>query len=178
MIKNKIIVLVLMVSSSLLIDAQVDLNKADETNTWLKIGVNTALPVSDFSKTNSFGIGIDASIQFLETKASGIGVKVGFLNYFGKGSNADVSAIPLALMFRYYPESQGWFAGLELGYAFLNGLDGTSGGYFGRPQLGLHYDYWNYFAYYDLILTDESDVIDLHAIGIGVTYNVRFKKNK
>ncbi len=176
MINYKLIVLVLMVSSSMLTEAQVDYSKADETNTWLKIGVNTALPITDFSSTHSFGLGIDASIQFLETKASGIGAKVGFVNYFGKGSNGDVSALPLALMFRYYPESAGWFAGLELGYAFLNGLAGTSGGYFIRPQLGLHYDYWNFFAYYDLIATEETDVIDLQAIGIGVTYNVRFKK--
>lgn len=167
-----------MVASSSLIEAQVDLKKANETNTWLKIGLNTALPITDFSKTNSFGLGIDASIQFLETKASGIGVKVGYLNYFGNASNPDVGALPVALMFRYYPESAGWFAGLELGYAFLNGLQGTSGGYFGRPQVGLHYDYWNFFAYYDLIATDETDVIDLQAVGIGVTYNVRFKQKK
>jgi len=168
--------LALMVSSSMFSKAQVDFKKADETNTWLKIGLNTAMPITDFYNTNTLGLGIDASLQFLETKASGIGVKVGLLNYFGKDANADVTAIPLALMFRYYPESQGWFAGLELGYAFLNGLEGTSGGYFGRPQIGLHYDYWNFFAYYDMILTEETDVMDLQAFGIGVTYNVRFKK--
>ncbi len=178
MTKYKLILLALMVSSSLLTEAQVDFKKADETNTWLKIGFNTAVPITDFSKTHNFGLGIDASIQFLETKASGIGAKVGYLNYFGKESYADVSALPLALMFRYYPESAGWFAGLELGYAFLNGLEGTSGGYFVRPQIGLHYDHWNFFAYYDLIATEETDAMDLQAIGIGITYNVRFKQKK
>ena len=78
-------------------------------------------------------------------------------------------------MWRYYPESAGWFAGLEVGYAFVSGLDGTSGGYFARPQVGLHFDYWNFFGYYDHIVIDESTVDDLQAIGIGVTYNVRFK---
>ncbi len=176
MIKYKYILLALIVTGSMFATAQVDFKKADETNTWLKFGINTALPITDLSKTNSFGIGVDASLQFLETKASGIGVKVGYLNYFGKDSNPDVGVLPLALMFRYYPESAGWFAGLELGYAFVNGLEGTSGGYFGRPQIGLHYDYWNFFAYYDLILPKETDMIDLQAIGIGVTYNVRFNQ--
>lgn len=177
MIKQKYILLILMVSSSVLSTAQIDFKKANESNTWLKVGVNTALPIIDFNKTHSFGIGLDASIQFLETKASGIGVKVGLLNYFGRGTNDNVLALPVALMFRYYPESVGWFAGLELGYAFVNGLEGTSGGYFLRPQLGLHYDYWNFFAYYDLIVTEQTNVMDLQAIGIGVTYNIRFKQN-
>lgn len=175
MIKNNYLLLGLMVLSGMLAQAQKDLSEADKSNTWLKIGLNTAVPVPDFSNTNGFGLGVDASIQFLETKASGIGVKVGFLNYFGKDSHNDVQAIPLAFMFRYYPESKGWFAGVELGYAFLNNLNGTSGGYFGRPQLGLHYDFWNYFIYYDVILTEESNVTDIHAIGLGVTYNIRFK---
>lgn len=164
------------ISISTYSNAQVDLNQADETNTWLKVGLNTAVPVSDFSRTNSFGFGVDVSLQFLETKSSGIGVKVGYLHYLGKGSNANVGILPLALMFRYYPESFGWFGGLELGYAFINGMDNTSGGIFVRPQLGLHYDFWNFFVYYDLIVTDESNVADLQSLGVGATYNIRFKQ--
>lgn len=136
------------------------------------------MPITDFYKTNTLGLGVDASIQFLETKASGVGLKVGYLNYFGKATNSNVSVIPLAIMFRHYPESKGWFAGLELGYAILGGLKGTSGGYFARPQFGLHYDYFNFFAYYDIISTPETTVIDLQSVGIGVTYNVRFKPKK
>jgi len=164
-----------MLMSAILVEAQIDIKKANVSNTWLKFGLNTALPISEFNSKNSFGLGLDLSIQFLETKASGIGLKAGYLNYFGRSTNGNVQAIPLALMFRYYPESKGWFAGFELGYAFLNGLQGTSGGYFARPQLGLHYDFWNYFAYYDLIITEETNVLDLSAIGLGITYNLRFK---
>lgn len=167
-----------LIVSTILVTGQTDIKDADASNTWLKLGFNTALPISDFSKTNNFGLGLDASIQFLETKSSGIGIKVGYVHYLAKDGNSDVGALPLALMLRYYPESSGWFAGLELGYAFLSGVDRTSGGYFVRPQLGLHYDYWNFFAYYDLIVTEETDVMDLQSIGVGVTYNLHFKGKK
>ncbi len=153
--------------------AQVDLEKANSSNTWLKLGVNAAVPITDLASTQSFGLGLDASVQFLETKASGIGLKVGYINYFGKDKNDDIGVIPLAIMYRYYPESFGWFAGLEAGYAFITNFEASSGGIFVRPQLGLHYDTWNFFAYYDQIRTDESG-LDLQAIGVGATYNLRF----
>ncbi|MFT4522583.1 MAG: hypothetical protein ACI8ZN_001533 [Bacteroidia bacterium] len=100
---------------------------------------------------------------------------MGDVNYFAKESNTDVGVLPIAIIYRYYPESVGWFAGLELGYAFLSGLDGTTGGYFVRPQIGLHYDYWNFFGYYDQIKVEEAGVQNIHAIGLGITYNIRFK---
>jgi hypothetical protein len=176
MIKNICLLFILLFSSSNLATAQPDFKKINGSNTWLKLGVNAAAPILDFSQSHRFGLGLDASLQFLETKASGIGIKAGLLNYFGKGDNANIQALPLALMFRYYPKARGWFAGTELGYAFLNGLEGTSGGFYFRPQLGLHFDYWNYFIYYDHILTEEPVLINLQAIGIGITYNLRFKK--
>ena len=48
--------------------AQVDLEKANSSNTWLKLGVNAAVPITDLASTQSFGLGLDASVQFLETK--------------------------------------------------------------------------------------------------------------
>lgn len=60
---------------------QVGFNMANKSNTWLKLGVNAALPISTMGETQNFGIGVDASIQFLETKASGVGVKVAYINY-------------------------------------------------------------------------------------------------
>lgn len=173
--KNTILLAVLLGASFFKTSAQVDINKANKSNTWLKLGINTALPIYDLNKTHKFGLGVDASVQFLETKASGIGLKAGYINYFAKSSNTNVGALPLAVMYRYYPESKGWFAGLEIGYAFLSGLEGTDGGYFIRPQFGLHYDNFNYFVYYDHIVIEEDGVADLMAIGLGVTYNVRFK---
>ncbi|SOE19708.1 hypothetical protein SAMN06298216_0212 [Spirosomataceae bacterium TFI 002] len=175
MIKQIFLVTAILISGSLATQAQIDFKKANKSNTWLKLGLNTALPISSLGKTQNFGIGVDASIQFLETKASGVGVKVGYINYFGKGNNDNVGVLPVAVMLRYYPESVGWFAGLELGYAFVNGLDRTDGGYFVRPQVGLHYDYWNFFGYYDTILVQEVGGSNLNALGLGVTYNLHFK---
>lgn len=154
--------------------AQTDLSKMSSENTWLKLGINAAVPIGDFSNTQGVGLGLDVGLQFLETKASGIGVKAGYINYFGKDNNDDVVVIPLALMFRYYPESVGIFAGLEVGYAFVSGLPGTSGGGYTRPQLGLHYYDWNFFGYYEHVET-EAKVANVQAIGLGITYNLRFK---
>lgn len=88
-----------------------------------------------------------------------------------------MGVLPVAAMFRFYPESKGWFAGLELGYAFVNGLDRTTGGYFGRPQLGLYSDDWNFFAYYDTVILQEGQGGNLNALGLGITYKLRFKKD-
>lgn len=173
--KYTVVTIAMIITSFLTADAQVDISKADKSNTWFKVGLNTALPITDLSETHNFGIGADISLQFLETKASGIGVKAGYLNYFSKSAKSDVGALPLAIMYRFYPESKGWFAGLEVGYAFLSGLEGTTGGYFIRPQVGIHNDNWNYFAYYDHITIEENGTSDLMAVGIGVTYNVRIK---
>lgn len=144
------------------------------TNTWLKLGVNMAVPFSELGKDHNVGLGLDLGIQFLETKASGIGLKVGYLNYFGKSGKSDAAIIPVALMFRHYPKSVGIFLGLEVGYAFVSGIDQTDGGAFTRPQLGLHYYDWNFFGFYDHILIEEN-IGDLQAIGFGITYNIRFK---
>jgi hypothetical protein len=55
-------------------------------------------------------LGLDASLQFLETKASGIGIKSGDSNYFSADKNLkDIGEIPLAIMYRYYPTSSGFF---------------------------------------------------------------------
>ena len=173
--KKTFLALTVLVCSFYTAQAQVDISKSDKSNTWLKIGVNTAVPISSFAETHSFGVGLDASVQFLETKASGIGLKAGYLNYFAKDSKSDVGVLPLAIMYRYYPTSQGWFAGLEVGYAFLSGYTGTTGGYFVRPQFGIHTDNFNYFAYYDIISIEEAGIPDLSAIGLGITYNLRLK---
>lgn len=156
-----------------------DLSQVSKENTWMKIGVNAAVPLGNW-KANSvdatdLGVGLDVSVQFLETKANGIGLKAGYLNYFGKDNQDDIAVIPLAIMYRYYPESKGWFAGFEIGYSFISNLPGTDGAAFARPYAGLHFDYWNVFAYYDYISTEE-DLPNLQAIGLGLARNIYFKK--
>ncbi len=154
--------------------AQVDLSKVSKSNTWFKLGVNAGVPIGSFGNSSSFALGGDLSVQFLETKASGIGLKVGYLNYFGKDNADDIGVMPLAVLYRYYPESTGFFAGLEVGYALVNNMPLVENGIFARPHAGIHTDNWNFFAYFDYISTEEG-IDDLQAIGVGVTRNLRIK---
>lgn len=157
---------------------EVKLEDMNSANTWIKAGIVAGIPVSSLSNVSSFSAGPDLSIQFLRTKAYGIGVKTGYLHYFSSQDNVkDFSAIPLALMFRYYPTSTGFFTGIDVGYAVVTNLSGTEGGAMYRPQLGYHGDNWNFFGYYDHVITEDA-VVDLQSIGIGITYNIRWDKKK
>ncbi|MDZ7778182.1 MAG: hypothetical protein U5L09_22445 [Bacteroidales bacterium] len=62
-----------------------DLSKVSTENTWFKVGINAGVPLQPTN--SSFVLGLDASIQFLETKASGIGIKSGYSNYFSSDEN-------------------------------------------------------------------------------------------
>ena len=152
----------------------VDINELNSSNTWLKVGLNAGVPISETSNSSSFTLGLDVSAQFIRTKAFGIGLKTGYVNYFGKDNNDDFGIIPLAVMFRFYPETSGIFLGLELGYAFVNNLPGLEGGTFVRPNIGWHNDYWNIFGYYDRVIGNNI-VDDIQSVGLGVTYNIYFK---
>lgn len=54
----------------------IDFSKVSSKNTWFKVGVNAGVPLQP--SNSNFILGLDASLQFLETKASGIGIKSGF----------------------------------------------------------------------------------------------------
>lgn len=152
-----------------------DLKNVNSSNTWFKLGLNAGLPIGDLANSGKFAPGVDLSVQFLKTKAYGYGIKIGYTHFVPKETNQEsFSAIPIAALFRFYPESIGLFAGLEAGYSFIQNVEGTSGGFSARPQIGWHTDNWNFFAYYDYISTEE-DVIDFQTIGLGATYNLRWK---
>lgn len=172
---KKYLIFLVFISSLSAVQAQSILSKVNENNTWIKFGPNVALPLGDLGDATSVGLGLDLSVQFLETRANGIGLKTGYINYFGKDDLEDVRVLPLALMYRYYPESSGYFAGIEVGYAFLNNIVDVDGGAFVRPQVGMHTDNWNSFAYYDFINIYEDGISNLGAIGLAATYNIRFK---
>lgn len=148
-----------------------DLNSS---NTWLKVGLNTGVPIATTNNSSSFTLGLDVSAQFIRTTVFGIGLKTGYIHYFGKDNNDDFGIIPLAVMFRYYPKTSGLFVGLELGYAYVNNLSGLKGGAFVRPSIGWHNDYWNIFGYYDRVIGNDM-VDDIQTIGLGLTYNIYFK---
>ncbi len=152
----------------------IKLKDLNSSNTWLKVGLNAGIPIGDISDVSSFTLGLDANVQFLRTKAYGIGLKAGYVHYFAKENFESFGMIPLAVLFRFYPKSSGIFFGLEAGYAFANNLDGFDGGAYFRPHIGWHTDSWNIFAYYDHIVGNDL-VGDIKTIGLGATYNIYFK---
>lgn len=153
---------------------EIDFSKVSSENTWFKVGLNAGVP---FQPTNStFILGLDASLQFLETKASGIGIKSGYSNYFSADKNLkDLGEIPIAIMYRFYPTSTGFFTGLDVGYAFILNAPNTKGGFMGRPHAGYHSRNWNIFAYYNLILIQETDNENIQSLGVSFTRNIRLR---
>lgn len=149
-----------------------DLSKVSSKNTWFKVGINAGVPLQPTKST--FILGLDASVQFLETKASGIGIKSGFSNYFSSDPAVkDLVEIPFAIMYRFYPTSTGFFTGIDVGYAFILNSPNMPGGFMARPHAGYHGKNYNIFGYYNLILNQEADQDDISSIGVSVTRNIR-----
>lgn len=152
----------------------VDFSKISSDNTWFKVGVNAGVPFQGIN--SSFILGLDASLQFLETKSSGIGIKSGYSNYFSDDETLkDLGEIPLAIMYRFYPTSTGFFTGIDVGYSFILNAANTNGGFMGRPHAGYHSKNWNIFAYYNLVLIQEADHDNIQSVGVSVTRNIRLK---
>lgn len=154
-----------------------DLSRMSTKNTWFKVGINAGLPIFQGSnEMTKFILGLDASLQFLETRSSGIGIKSGYSHYFSNDNSTEsIGEIPLAIMYRFYPRSSGFFAGIDLGYSFILNSPYTSGGYMARPQLGYHGYNWNIFGYYNYIFLNSASQSDLQSIGISITRNIRLR---
>jgi hypothetical protein len=151
-----------------------DLSKVSSENTWFKVGVNAGIPLQPTK--SSFVLGLDASIQFLETKAAGIGIKSGYSYYFTSDDNLRaIGEIPLAIMYRYYPTSTGFFTGIDVGYSFIVDSPNTKGGFMARPHAGYHGDNWNIYGYYNLVFIQEADQGNIQSVGIALTRNIRLK---
>ncbi len=158
-----------------------NLEDIDNTNSWLKVGALIGAPSGPVADYSTFVFGIDVAAQFLRTNNFGVGIATGYSKYFEKseapafqGLNDGFGAIPLGLMLRYYPASEGLFVGTDLGYTFLSGIDSENkGGGYVRPMLGYHDYNWNVFAYYNHIFRPET-TIDVQSIGLGITRNLRF----
>lgn len=158
-----------------------ELDEINEDNSWLKVGLNLGAPVGDVSNYSSFSLGLDVAAQFMRTDNFGFGVVSGYTNYFEKsdaevrdGLNDGFGAIPLGLMFRYYPQPEGFFVGTDVGYSFLTGVNSATGGAYIRPQIGYHNYDWNIFGFYNQVFR-EDPAIDVQSVGVAVTYNIRFK---
>lgn len=155
-----------------------ELDEVNEENSWLKLGLNIAAPVGNQADFSSFALGLDAAGQFMRTDNFGLGVASGYTHYFKKSDvvgSEDFGVIPLGVMFRYYPQSEGVFVGTDAGYSFFtgNGMSESGGAYI-RPQVGYHNYDWNIFAYYNQVFVSDP-FSDVQSIGIAWTYNIRFK---
>lgn len=147
---------------------EVDFNS---DNSWLKIGLNTGLPVGDIDDFSSFSVGLDLRGQYLVTPHFGIGVATGYNHLFGKDGFDDFGIVPLAGFARYYFKPKGLFIGADFGYGYLTNVD-IDGGLYVNPQIGYHNRDWNFYAYYQNTFAEND--FDIQVVGIGATYNLRF----
>ena len=156
------------------------LDEISPKNSWLKVGVNGAVPVGDLSNRSGFALGGELTGQFMRTDNFGLGLTSGYTHYFNKevaeaNGRREIGAVPVGLMFRYYPQPSGIFVGTDLGYTFLTKEEAKDGGIHIRPQIGYHNYDWNIFAFYNQVFRNDNQM-DLQRIGIGVTHNIRFRK--
>lgn len=142
-------------------------------NSWLKIGLTAGVPVGPIHNTTAVAIGVDFRGQYLVNPNFGIGVVSGYTHYFKNNEGKDFGLIPLAGFARYYFTPNGLFIGTDLGYGFLTNVDNNSGGLYVNPQIGYHNHDFNVFAFYRNTFAENN--VDIQTVGVGVTYNIRFK---
>lgn len=142
-------------------------------NSWLKAGITTGIPVGDISDASSFSLGLDLRGQYLINPNIGIGVASGYNHFFGEDNVDDFGVIPAAGFFRYYFTPNGLFLGTDVGYGFLTNVQNNDGGLYVNPQIGYHNKDWNLYAYYQNTFAEYD--VDVQNVGVGVTYNIRFK---
>lgn len=142
-------------------------------NSWLKAGLIASIPVGDANDISSFNLGLDLRAQYLFNPNFAIGLASGYSHFFGKDGFDDFGVIPAAGFARYYFTPSGLFLGADLGYGFLTNVDNNSCGLYVNPQIGYHNRDWNIYSFYQNTFA-ENDV-DLQNVGLGVTYNIRFK---
>jgi hypothetical protein len=143
-------------------------------NSWLKAGLTASVPVGSIANASSFAAGLELSGQLMATPNLGLGIASGYTNFFGKNGASDFGVIPVGLLMRYYPASEGFFAGTDLGYSFLTNVTGKNGGFYIKPKLGYHNYDWNLFGFYNQVFMGTGST-DVQNIGVGAIYNIRFK---
>ncbi|MCG2612396.1 hypothetical protein LZZ90_12850 [Flavobacterium sp. SM15] len=155
------------------INAQENEAEITPSNSWFKAGITAGVPVGDASDVSSFNLGLDLRGQHMVTRNIGIGIASGYNHYFAKDDFEDFGMIPLAGHIRYYFMPKGLFFGTDVGYGFLTNVDNNKGGLYLNPQIGYHNYDWNIYGYYQNTFTENN--FNLQSVGLGVTYNIRFK---
>lgn len=144
----------------------------NKKNSWFKAGLTAGFPVGDISDASSFRLGADLRAQNMLTPNVGMGIATGYNHYFGKDNVDDFGTIPVTAFVRYYPKSSGIYAGVDGGYSFVTNVSDLTGGIYINPHIGYHNHDWNVFGFYQRTFNDGSDI---QSVGVGATYNLRFK---
>lgn len=155
--------------------AQTNSTEITKRNSWLKLGAHVGLPVGNAANYSAVAAGIELKGQLMETNHLGIGLTTGYNHFFPKSGYKGLGTLPLGAFIRLYPQSSGFFAGLDGGYSFVTGLANATGGAYLRPQLGYHNFSWNVFAFYNNIFRSDVNGGGIATAGIGATYNIRFR---
>lgn len=175
----------------LLITVIMNAQSAD-LNNIIKIGINGG--VATPSSNVSGNLGVDVMYQHLVTPGFGLGVSTGYNHFFGKENtvnnitikNNDLGVVPIAALFRYYPEKMGFYVGTDIGYGILVGdakvasntlANRPDGGFYLRPELGWHNPQWNLALQYVKVFTNNNGNMpgqdyNVGALGLSVSYNI------
>ena len=141
-------------------------------NSWFKAGLIAGVPMENTRDLASFNVGLDVRAQYLFDSYLAVPIAPGYNHFFAKDDFEDFGIIPLAGYTRYYFQKEGVFVGADFGYGFLTNVESSSGGMYFNPQIGYHNDNWNIYGYYQNTFTDDFNI---RCLGIGATYNIKFK---
>lgn len=171
--KKTVFVLLMTIATGVTINAQ-ETTPITKKNSWLKLGANAGVPLGNAADVSSAVVGLDFKAQLMETNHVGIGLTTGYNHFFAKDNFKDFGTVPLGAFIRVYPQSKGFFAGLDAGYSFVTNIKSADGGLYVKPQLGYHNYDWNFFGFYNGIFRSNADGGTIPSAGIGASYNIRF----
>lgn len=156
----------------------------------IRIGANANLPLGEWGKVQTFGLGLDVAYVYPLAQNFKVGVASGYTHYFGKKQDitilgvttsvkaTDIGHIPVGATMQYQFGDSPVFIGADLGYAFLvNKPKGvtTTGTLYYQPKLGFSFGKSevavSYKGFYDV--ENESKTADKHsgALSLGYAYN-------
>lgn len=168
---KKVVLLLVVLGMSSSFGQEMEEIKVTKKNSWFKAGITAGVPVGDVSDFSSVSLGADLRGQYMVTPHFAIGAASGYNHYFGKNGADDFGMVPLALYSRYYFQEKGVFIGGDIGYGYLTNTE-ESGGIYINPQIGYHNPNWNIYAFYQNTFAEN---INIRSLGIGATYNIKFK---